>query len=100
MVNIGDTFIMYNQQSKGNKRELIQLGAPIFGQIKEAASSNAKLLVVFFLIYIYSFLQAVQLSVHILHKLCIIMMYIYLQVKSNQFQLFFKVLSTIWFSGI
>ncbi|KAM7527141.1 hypothetical protein LguiB_030551 [Lonicera macranthoides] len=36
----GDTFIMYNQQSKGNKRELIQLGAPIFGQIKEAASSQ------------------------------------------------------------
>ncbi|XP_076952241.1 RNA demethylase ALKBH10B-like [Bidens hawaiensis] len=31
----GETFIMYNQQSKLIKRELIQFGAPIFGQIKE-----------------------------------------------------------------
>ncbi|PIN07688.1 hypothetical protein CDL12_19735 [Handroanthus impetiginosus] len=31
----GETFILYNQQTKGNKRELIQLGVPIFGQIKE-----------------------------------------------------------------
>ncbi|KAK6164722.1 hypothetical protein DH2020_001586 [Rehmannia glutinosa] len=31
----GETFILYNQQSKGNKRELIQLGVPIFGHIKE-----------------------------------------------------------------
>lgn len=31
----GETFILYNQQKKGNKRELIQLGVPIFGQIKE-----------------------------------------------------------------
>ncbi|XP_051141725.1 RNA demethylase ALKBH10B-like isoform X2 [Andrographis paniculata] len=31
----GDTFILYNQQTKGNKRELVQLGVPIFGQIKK-----------------------------------------------------------------
>ncbi|CAA0832068.1 oxidoreductase- 2OG-Fe(II) oxygenase family protein [Striga hermonthica] len=31
----GETFILYNQQRKGNKRELIQLGVPIFGKIKE-----------------------------------------------------------------
>ncbi|XAR61243.1 hypothetical protein NMG60_11034889 [Bertholletia excelsa] len=31
----GETFILYNQQMKGKKRELIQLGAPIFGHIKE-----------------------------------------------------------------
>ncbi|KAJ9543102.1 hypothetical protein OSB04_022809 [Centaurea solstitialis] len=33
----GETFIMYNQQSKAIKRELIQFGAPIFGQIKDEA---------------------------------------------------------------
>ncbi|KAI3668194.1 hypothetical protein L6452_43271 [Arctium lappa] len=33
----GETFIMYNQQSKTIKRELIQFGAPIFGQIKDEA---------------------------------------------------------------
>nr|GMD20024.1 RNA demethylase ALKBH10B [Ipomoea batatas] len=31
----GETFILYNQQIKGNKRELIQLGTPIFGNVKE-----------------------------------------------------------------
>ncbi|KAK4408037.1 RNA demethylase ALKB [Sesamum angolense] len=36
----GETFILYNQQMKGNKRELIQLGVPIFGQIKEDATSK------------------------------------------------------------
>lgn len=36
----GETFILFNQQLKGNKRELIQLGVPIFGQITEEAKSN------------------------------------------------------------
>lgn len=36
----GETFILFNKQVKGNKRELIQLGAPIFGQIKDNAKSN------------------------------------------------------------
>ncbi|KAK3005894.1 hypothetical protein RJ639_017760 [Escallonia herrerae] len=36
----GETFIMYNQQL--NKRELIQLGAPIFGQIKDDAGSKCQ----------------------------------------------------------
>ncbi|KAL6978482.1 hypothetical protein U1Q18_020150 [Sarracenia purpurea var. burkii] len=36
----GETFILYNQQIKGKKRELIQLGAPIFGQIKEEATTK------------------------------------------------------------
>ncbi|KAF5763359.1 putative alpha-ketoglutarate-dependent dioxygenase AlkB-like superfamily [Helianthus annuus] len=33
----GETFIKYNQQSKAIKRELIQFGAPIFGQVKDDA---------------------------------------------------------------
>ncbi|XP_076884559.1 RNA demethylase ALKBH10B-like [Bidens hawaiensis] len=36
----GETFIMYNQQSKAIKRELIQFGAPIFGQVKDEAANN------------------------------------------------------------
>ncbi|CAA2935102.1 uncharacterized LOC107863921 [Olea europaea subsp. europaea] len=36
----GETFILYNQQVKGKKRELIQLGVPIFGQIKDDAASK------------------------------------------------------------
>lgn len=36
----GETFILFNKQVKGNKRELIQLGVPIFGHIKEEAASN------------------------------------------------------------
>ncbi|KAL4588193.1 hypothetical protein LXL04_001075 [Taraxacum kok-saghyz] len=38
----GETFIMYNQQSKSIKRELIQFGAPIFGQIKDDASTKSQ----------------------------------------------------------
>ncbi|KAL3531383.1 hypothetical protein ACH5RR_010705 [Cinchona calisaya] len=41
----GETFILYNQQIKGNKRELIQFGAPIFGQINEATSKCQKSLI-------------------------------------------------------
>lgn len=37
---IGETYILYNQQTKGNKRELIQLGAPIFGHIKEESTGK------------------------------------------------------------
>ena len=36
-IHVGETFILFNKQMKGNKRELIQLGVPIFGQIKEDA---------------------------------------------------------------
>ncbi|XP_058738051.1 RNA demethylase ALKBH10B-like [Vicia villosa] len=36
----GETFILFNKQVKGNKRELIQLGVPIFGQIKDIAKSK------------------------------------------------------------
>ncbi|XP_027097315.1 RNA demethylase ALKBH10B [Coffea arabica] len=38
----GETFILYNQQMKGNKREMIQLGVPVFGQINEATSKCPK----------------------------------------------------------
>lgn len=38
----GDTFIKYNQQSKSIKRELIQFGAPIFGQIKDDTSTKSQ----------------------------------------------------------
>ncbi|CAN0890179.1 RNA demethylase ALKBH10B [Linum grandiflorum] len=36
----GDTFILFNKQMKGNKRELIQFGVPIFEHIKEDASNQ------------------------------------------------------------
>lgn len=36
----GDTFILFNQQMKGNKRELLQFGIPIFGQIKEEGDNQ------------------------------------------------------------
>ncbi|KAK9137120.1 hypothetical protein Sjap_007714 [Stephania japonica] len=36
----GESFILFNQQLKGNKRELIQFGVPIFGQINEEAKSS------------------------------------------------------------
>ncbi|KAB2016240.1 hypothetical protein ES319_D08G082600v1 [Gossypium barbadense] len=36
----GETFILFNKQIKGNKRELIQFGVPIFGHIKEELTSN------------------------------------------------------------
>ncbi|KAG8370698.1 hypothetical protein BUALT_Bualt13G0010400 [Buddleja alternifolia] len=36
----GETFLLYNQQMKGNKRELIQLGVSIFGQIKEDTTNK------------------------------------------------------------
>ncbi|CAK7348194.1 unnamed protein product [Dovyalis caffra] len=36
----GETFILFNKQVKGNKRELIQLGVPIFGHIREEAAGN------------------------------------------------------------
>ncbi|KAJ6319733.1 hypothetical protein OIU77_010827 [Salix suchowensis] len=36
----GETFILFNKQVKGNKRELIQLGVPIFGHVKEEAARN------------------------------------------------------------
>ncbi|KAJ9547658.1 hypothetical protein OSB04_020201 [Centaurea solstitialis] len=38
----GETFIKYNQQSKAIKRELIQFGAPIFGQIKDETASKSQ----------------------------------------------------------
>ncbi|KAL7587154.1 RNA demethylase ALKBH10B [Lactuca sativa] len=38
----GQTFIKYNQQSKAIKRELIQFGAPIFGQIKDDATTKSQ----------------------------------------------------------
>lgn len=42
-MNVGETFILFNQQMKGNKREMIQLGVPIFGKIKEEAKSKDKI---------------------------------------------------------
>lgn len=36
----GETFILFNKQVKGNKRELIQLGVPIFGQIREEETNG------------------------------------------------------------
>lgn len=36
----GDTYILFNKQSKGNKRELLQFGVPIFGHREEDATGN------------------------------------------------------------
>lgn len=36
----GETFKIFNQQIKANKRELIQFGVPIFGQIKDEVSTK------------------------------------------------------------
>ncbi|KAG5526326.1 hypothetical protein RHGRI_032567 [Rhododendron griersonianum] len=38
----GETYILYNQQRKGGKRELIKLGAPIFCHIKEEATGKGE----------------------------------------------------------
>lgn len=38
----GETYILFNKQMKGNKRELIQFGVPIFGHIQEEATCNSK----------------------------------------------------------
>ncbi|KAL5995829.1 hypothetical protein ACLOJK_025900 [Asimina triloba] len=35
----GETFMFFNKQLKGNKREIIQLGVPIFGPVKEDTTS-------------------------------------------------------------
>ncbi|PKA62288.1 alkylated DNA repair protein alkB like 5 [Apostasia shenzhenica] len=36
----GATFIFFNKQLKGNKREIVQLGVPLFQTTKEEAASN------------------------------------------------------------
>ncbi|CAL9185974.1 unnamed protein product [Musa hybrid cultivar] len=36
----GETFIFFNKQMKGNKREIIQLGVPLFQSTTEDAASN------------------------------------------------------------
>ncbi|XP_010542876.1 PREDICTED: uncharacterized protein LOC104815949 [Tarenaya hassleriana] len=36
----GETFILFNKQMKGNKREMIQLGVPIFGHLKDELSTD------------------------------------------------------------
>ncbi|KAL9267789.1 RNA demethylase ALKBH10B-like protein [Drosera capensis] len=36
----GETYILFNKQIKGNKREQIQLGVPVFGQIKDEAADD------------------------------------------------------------
>lgn len=38
----GETFVLFNQQVKGNRREMIQLGVPIFGQIREESANNSQ----------------------------------------------------------
>ncbi|VVB07065.1 unnamed protein product [Arabis nemorensis] len=38
---LGESYIMFNKQIKGNKRELIQLGVPIFGHVKDENSNDS-----------------------------------------------------------
>ncbi|KAF8116483.1 hypothetical protein N665_0017s0040 [Sinapis alba] len=37
----GETFILFNKQIKGNKRELVQLGVPIFGHVKDENTNDS-----------------------------------------------------------
>ncbi|KAI3994038.1 hypothetical protein MKX01_012295 [Papaver californicum] len=39
----GDTFILFNLHLKGNKRELIQLGIAIFGQIRDEKTKSGNI---------------------------------------------------------
>ncbi|XP_021727831.1 uncharacterized protein LOC110694950 [Chenopodium quinoa] len=39
---LGETYILFNKQMKANKREQIQLGVPIFGQIKDDTTQQPK----------------------------------------------------------
>ena len=41
LLDTGETFILFNKRMQGNKRELLQLGVPIFGHIKEEAARNS-----------------------------------------------------------
>lgn len=41
IMNTGESFILFNKQIKGNKRELIQLGVPIFGHAKDENSNDS-----------------------------------------------------------
>ncbi|KAE8660639.1 Oxidoreductase [Hibiscus syriacus] len=36
----GETFILFNKQIQGNKREMIQFGVPIFGHVKDELTSD------------------------------------------------------------
>ncbi|XP_023004498.1 uncharacterized protein LOC111497786 [Cucurbita maxima] len=38
----GESFVLFNQQVKGKRREMIQLGVPIFGQIREESANNSQ----------------------------------------------------------
>lgn len=42
IMNTGETFILFNKQIKGNKRELVQLGVPIFGHVKDENTNSGK----------------------------------------------------------
>ncbi|CAG7859744.1 unnamed protein product [Brassica rapa] len=37
----GETFILFNKQIKGNKRELVQLGVPIFGHARDENTNDS-----------------------------------------------------------
>lgn len=40
--NAGETFVLFNKNTKGTKRELIQLGIPIFGNTTDEHSGKIK----------------------------------------------------------
>lgn len=40
-MNTGETFILFNKQIKGNKRELIQLGVPIFSHARDENTTDS-----------------------------------------------------------
>ena len=40
-MNTGETFILFNKQIKGNKRELVQLGVPIFGHARDENTTDS-----------------------------------------------------------
>jgi hypothetical protein len=48
--NLGETFIFFNKQIKGNKREIIQLGVPLFQPTTEEANCMFRGLILGFLL--------------------------------------------------
>ncbi|KAF2314921.1 hypothetical protein GH714_037178 [Hevea brasiliensis] len=52
----GETFILFNKQVKGNKRELVQFGIPIFGHIKEEATSDNRTSIIIHMLHSFKFM--------------------------------------------
>ena len=47
--NSGDTYILFNKQLKGNKKEVIQLGVPKFQPTTEESTSMSQLVIIYYI---------------------------------------------------